>query len=310
MIDLESFAANIIADCLPADGKLDVRELERQIDDMAHSAAESACTYYHHCEDIISRYESDAAADTESADAMGREYKPSEYRQAMTDYAFWIARSVIDSNARDIISEIENAAEALESELDSLGVEYDSADFRISTNCLHGWASHNRENELGACFWVSRQLDGCNAVSIPVSGMWLTYTWNPDAMATITATAPSHWASYLINGDASGLDDDEKNACDAWIAREGLGDPVDCSDAGFIRAHDAFREWPLASDCQEYTFIVRAFKTDDGYTFFRWRAGFWRDAPEGSNDYDMTFESGADGMPIDFRGDPLPGALI
>ncbi len=28
--------------------------------------------------------------------------------------------------------------------------------------------------------------------------------------------APAHWASYLINGDASGLEDSEQAECDAW----------------------------------------------------------------------------------------------
>jgi hypothetical protein len=30
----------------------------------------------------------------------------------------------------------------------------------------------------------------------------------------------SYWASYLINGDASGLEPDEKALCDAWLDRE------------------------------------------------------------------------------------------
>jgi len=75
-------------------------------------------------------------------------------------------------------------------------------------------------------------------------------------LTVIKATAPSSWASYLINGDASGIDDTERNACDAWIAREGMGMPVDCEDAGFIRIHDADLEAPFAADCQTYTFLV------------------------------------------------------
>ena len=27
-----------------------------------------------------------------------------------------------------------------------------------------------------------------------------------------------HWASYIINGDASGLEDEDIAACDAWLA--------------------------------------------------------------------------------------------
>jgi len=32
----------------------------------------------------------------------------------------------------------------------------------------------------------------------------------------------SHWASYLVNGDASGLNDDEQAECDAFLKRENL----------------------------------------------------------------------------------------
>ncbi len=44
-----------------------------------------------------------------------------------------------------------------------------------------------------------------------------------------TATAPAHWASYLVNGDASGFDyyntpthaagDEDKAQCDRWLNR-------------------------------------------------------------------------------------------
>lgn len=37
----------------------------------------------------------------------------------------------------------------------------------------------------------------------------------------IELTGPASWASYLINGDASGLDDGEQAKADAWLAREG-----------------------------------------------------------------------------------------
>lgn len=35
-----------------------------------------------------------------------------------------------------------------------------------------------------------------------------------------TATAPAYWTSYLVNGDASGLDDREKALADEWIANQ------------------------------------------------------------------------------------------
>jgi hypothetical protein len=71
-------------------------------------------------------------------------------------------------------------------------------------------------------------------------------------------TAPSYWASYLINGDDTGIDDEEKAAADAWLESLGLGYPVSCDDAGFRWHHDAFEFCPVGTDCQIYTF-----ETDD-----------------------------------------------
>lgn len=75
-------------------------------------------------------------------------------------------------------------------------------------------------------------------------------------MKTVTLVAPSHWASYLLNGDDSGLLPTECNAADAWIDRQDMGLPVSCDDAGFRWYHDARLECPLGADCQEYVFIT------------------------------------------------------
>jgi hypothetical protein len=99
------------------------------------------------------------------------------------------------------------------------------------------------------CFECGRMVDegnGCNCTNDL-----------DDAVACLDCeayTAPSAWASYLINGDESGIDDDEMNAADAWLDSIDLGSPVDASDAGFIRHHDAYEFMPLGSDCQLYTF--------------------------------------------------------
>ena len=69
------------------------------------------------------------------------------------------------------------------------------------------------------------------------------------------ATAPSAWSSYLMNGDASELDDCERQWCDEWIKSLGLGPPVECEDAGFRKRHDAFAFYPEAARCLRYTFL-------------------------------------------------------
>jgi hypothetical protein len=75
------------------------------------------------------------------------------------------------------------------------------------------------------------------------------------AFETVTATAPSHWASYFINGDDSGMDDFETAQADAFADWLG-GNIGDCEDAGFIHHHDARSFGALAADCQTYTALI------------------------------------------------------
>lgn len=74
---------------------------------------------------------------------------------------------------------------------------------------------------------------------------------------TVTGTAPSYWACYLINGDADGMEDEEiaqAGAFEAWLG----GRIVDCEDAGFIHGHDArfIVGAAYAADCQTYTALI------------------------------------------------------
>jgi len=68
--------------------------------------------------------------------------------------------------------------------------------------------------------------------------------------------APSHWASYLINGDATGFDyyadEEDEKACydmEESFSKDGYC-CVSCEDYGYSR-HD----YGLPCDCQKYTFI-------------------------------------------------------
>ncbi len=61
-------------------------------------------------------------------------------------------------------------------------------------------------------------------------------------------TGPACWAPYLINGDASGLEDAEHSYCDK--VTEGLGACVDAIDQGFLSNPD----YGLAGNCCEYRF--------------------------------------------------------
>ena len=59
---------------------------------------------------------------------------------------------------------------------------------------------------------------------------------------TLEYTLPAYWASYLINGDASGLKDGEQAAIDAFISKESKPRPiyfVDVGESYFARSNDA-----------------------------------------------------------------------
>lgn len=73
-------------------------------------------------------------------------------------------------------------------------------------------------------------------------------------MTPVKYTAPACWASYLLNGDASGLDDKEQAQADRFIEWVDLGWPVDCGEPGFRHSCDAPGVC-LAGDMCEYTFL-------------------------------------------------------
>ena len=66
---------------------------------------------------------------------------------------------------------------------------------------------------------------------------------------------PAPWASYLMNGDARGLETGEQERIDAFLKSEGLSAPVDCeSEAGFCHSCDAPGE--LAGNCLLFRFPI------------------------------------------------------
>jgi len=184
VINLEQTAANMFADIISerdfSRDAIDIDAIRDAIADQSFEAAENACIYYSACEEIISRYETDKRADTDSADDMGAVYKPSEYLTAMRDYAFGIARSIIQAEALELADELETALDELCSAVfNDTNIRHIrvNSDVRLSADCVHGWAAHDYETDSGVCHWVSRQLDGCSAIAMPAAGVWLSYTW-------------------------------------------------------------------------------------------------------------------------------------
>ena len=69
-----------------------------------------------------------------------------------------------------------------------------------------------------------------------------------------TYKLPVYWASYLLNGDASSISDDDQAQIDAWCAETGVGPCLHIEeDSEFTKWHDA-RDYALAGDCCNFTF--------------------------------------------------------
>lgn len=77
----------------------------------------------------------------------------------------------------------------------------------------------------------------------------------------ISATAPSAWTSYLINGDDSGLEPGNREAADSFV-RDCLAGvaPCDCEPEGFAWNSDARRAGhaPYGADLERYTSLVES----------------------------------------------------
>lgn len=73
-----------------------------------------------------------------------------------------------------------------------------------------------------------------------------------------TVVGPAAWASYFINGDATGLEPGEEAQADAWLAWHGAIDVVDCGDETWFASNgDAWHTTPfLAGDVCEYTLML------------------------------------------------------
>ena len=78
---------------------------------------------------------------------------------------------------------------------------------------------------------------------------------------TETFDLPVQWASYFINSDPTGLEDDEQSAADAWWDSVFTGQDVSCCDVSeepwFAWHHDA-DGFSLAGDVATFTFIINS----------------------------------------------------
>lgn len=138
--------------------------------------AENACIYYSECMDIISRYERDHDGSDYMTDAT---FTADKWQEAMVAYANAVACDAIGSKVEALLTALEKAADDLESAATDWGCD-DTSEPRITTECPHGWAAHDKEDEAGTHFWSEPNLEGCRAVAIRAAGFWLSHTWTPE----------------------------------------------------------------------------------------------------------------------------------
>lgn len=71
-------------------------------------------------------------------------------------------------------------------------------------------------------------------------------------LSPVTFEAPACWASYLINGDDSGLADElERGKIDRWLGSRNLPMPASCGDSSFIGHFNGFQ-----TELLEYTSLI------------------------------------------------------
>ncbi len=71
-----------------------------------------------------------------------------------------------------------------------------------------------------------------------------------NAPSVITHDLPAYWASYLINGDDSGINFTDKVEADHFLKFRNLPSPVSCEPAGIGRYNG------LMCDLETYSFLI------------------------------------------------------
>jgi hypothetical protein len=85
----------------------------------------------------------------------------------MTAYAYSVASAYLYQQTAELLSKIEDAADNLEAALPA-DVEIDAP--KVSTDCPHGWAVHDREDDNGIHYWSPGHLEGCSAIAVQAAG--------------------------------------------------------------------------------------------------------------------------------------------
>ena len=151
------------------------------------------------------------------------------------------------------VSKVENSAEGLA----YTKAEKPSASAEVRERLVNANTQAADESDEDFEARIDELLSDCDSelyyyLSVRVSDQT---DWDETPDGFVDYRLPASWASYLINGDASGLETGEQERIDAFLKSEGLPSPVDCEpEASFCHWCDALGE--LAGDMLLFRFPV------------------------------------------------------
>jgi hypothetical protein len=161
-------------------------DLRHEIEQLDHDFDfDSFAPYRHQEDDVISELEKEYWRDAE--DICGdKTYNATEWEDARRAYAgalaFTAYSSIWEQNKHDLIEAIEQfESDALDSKCP------DTPEISLSLSCMHGWASHDREDSDGTMYFESGQLDGCNGLARQAEGVWMSVCFTPENVTEDTA---------------------------------------------------------------------------------------------------------------------------
>lgn len=183
----------------------------------------------------------------------------------------YLPRDFAQSIVRDCISDPTRPREKLLADLDYLA--------RGPGGCLDKDETlAEGETERGEFYWDTWS-DVCDRaiLTCPINGNKFTlhqdgslflipegWEWSDEEQTHVPPESdtlrrydlPSCWASYLVNGDDSGIEDSDKQAADQFVAKEGLQGwcgPDVSERTWFARSNDATR---IGGDVARYTWVL------------------------------------------------------
>lgn len=176
MTNLEKMMRDSANDTIYSISDFDADTYREALQEVVGSVTDSACTYYSHCQEVISRYETDPRASDADDLLDGTKYAASEWQQAMAAYASAIAYSVTQAVAAEMADEAKRAADDLQDLATTEGAN--DVTIKCANDCPYGWAAHDYETAHGAMVW--KNIEGCRAVAIRTGGIWLHAIWTPE----------------------------------------------------------------------------------------------------------------------------------